>query len=97
MVGEVVRVGEATCGEAGVLFDCCVCDRCNVSGSVNIVSLVLVLEGVIGGEPTVGEVGPSAPCEESLVRFFLRNPRDGITVSLLLTGPFRFCGTQGPG
>ena len=45
--------------------------------------LVLERVGVIGEPPlsTVGEVGEvtvSDPCEESLVRFFLRKPSDGM-------------------
>ena len=88
------------CGTAvevcwGVSATCegCVCCVC-CSGSANRL-LVLLSVGVIGEPPLskVGDVGPSDPCEESLVRFFLRNPSDGITeVSVL---PFRFRGTQG--
>lgn len=93
--GEAAVVVDGVCCGASDVCDCCVCERCNVSGSVNMSLLALVFEGTIGGEPTVGEVNPSDPCEESLVRFFLRNPSDGITVSLLLSGSFRFRGTQG--
>lgn len=85
---------------------------CGVSAECGSAKRLLFLErvGVIGEPPLsrVGDVGEltlwSDPCEESLVRFFLRKPSDGMEEALgleleleLELGPFRFCGTQGGG
>lgn len=65
---------------------------------------MLFLESVCEiGEPTlllllstVGDVGEATSLDpwESLVRFFFRNPSDGIK---LVSLPFRFCGTHDSG
>lgn len=84
MAAEGTAVEVLCWGVSAVFCDCCVCKRCSASGSLEGM-LFLLSVGVMGeaSRSTVGDVGDatSTPCEDSLVRFFLRKPSDGIGIT----------------